>query len=139
MVDRLPRAQALSLPAQGLSRRRVAGQRRSTLTRIPSAYHAAVRGETLGEAVAAVAARGGSGAIKDALDRYFASTTFNDDYSDSTKALRRTLLAGFSKPPIGNAPLAQIDREYIERDGSPWPDAEAMPLRSAASISKTDG
>jgi integrase len=49
-----------------------------------------------------------------ALDRYFASTTFNDDYSDGTKALRRTILKPLQST-VGNLPLAQMGREYIER------------------------
>jgi integrase/recombinase XerD len=80
-----------------------------------AAYHAALRGDKPGQAVAAVIARGGSGSIKDALDQYFNSATFRDDYSPSTQALRRTLLKGFTAPPVGNAPLAQMDRAYIER------------------------
>ncbi len=53
-----------------------------------AAYHAALRGEATKQALAIVAARGGSGSVKDAIDRYLNSTTFNDEYSASTKALR---------------------------------------------------
>ena len=77
-------------------------------------YHAALRGEKPGEAVAAIAARGGSGSVKDAIERYLDSTTFNDEYSPSTKALRRSILKSVSRL-VGNLPLAQMDRNYIER------------------------
>jgi site-specific recombinase XerD len=79
-----------------------------------AAYHAALRGEKPGEAVAAVAARGGSGSVKDAIAQYLDSTTFNDEYSASTKALRRSILNSVSRL-VGTLPLAQMDRNYIER------------------------
>src|SRR5215831_17416215 len=79
-----------------------------------AAYYAALRGEKPGEAVAAVAARGGSGSVKDAIERYLDSTTFNDDYSPSTKALRRSILNSVSRL-VGKLPLAQMDRNWIER------------------------
>lgn len=80
-----------------------------------AAYHAALRGNKPGEMVAAITARGGTGSIKDALDQYFNSATFRDDYSTSTQALRRTILKVFANPPHGNLPFAQMDRSYIER------------------------
>src|SRR5262245_61729289 len=55
-----------------------------------AAYHAAWRGEKPGEAVAAFAVRGGSGSVQNAITQYLDSTTFNDEYSSSTKALRRS-------------------------------------------------
>jgi len=79
-----------------------------------AAYHAALRGEIPGEAVAAVAARGGSGSVRDAIAQYLDSTTFNDDYSPSTKALRRMIFNSVSRL-VGNLPLAAMDRNWIER------------------------
>jgi hypothetical protein len=79
-----------------------------------AAYHAALRGEKTNAVFAAIAARGGSGSVKDAIERYLVSTTFNDDYSPSTKALRRSILNSVSRL-VGNHPLAQMNRNYIER------------------------
>jgi len=79
-----------------------------------AAYHAALRGEKTNAAVAAITARGGSGSVKDAIERYLDSTTFNDDYSPSTKALRRSILNSVSRL-VGKLPLAQMDRNWIER------------------------
>jgi integrase len=79
-----------------------------------AAYHAALRGEIPGEAIAAVAARGGSGSVRDAIAQYLDSTTFNDDYSASTKALRRMILNSVSRL-VGNFPLAKMDRSWIDR------------------------
>jgi integrase len=79
-----------------------------------AAYYAALRGEKPGEAVAAVAARGGSGSVKGAIERYLDSTTFNDDYVESTKAMRRSILNSVSRL-VGKLPLAQMDRNWIER------------------------
>jgi integrase len=79
-----------------------------------AAYHAALRGEKIGGAIATVAARGGAGSVKDALDQYLGSATFRDEYSPSTQALRRTLLNSLSRL-VGTLPLAQMDRKYIER------------------------
>src|SRR5262249_8458074 len=79
-----------------------------------AAYHAALRGEKTDAAVAAITARGGSGSVKDAIEQYLNSTTFNDDYSPSTKALRRSILNSVSRL-VGNLPLARMDRNYIER------------------------
>jgi hypothetical protein len=62
-----------------------------------AAYYAALRGEKPSEAVAAVAARGGSGSVKDAIERYLDSTTFNYDYVESTKAMRRSILNSVSR------------------------------------------
>ena len=79
-----------------------------------AAYHAALRGEQPGQALAIVAARGGSGSVKDAIERWHNSTTFNDEYSASTKALRRSILNSVSRL-VGNLPLARMDCAYIER------------------------
>src|SRR5262249_4546890 len=62
-----------------------------------AAYHAALRGEKTNAAVAAITARGGSGSVKDAIGRYLDSTTFNDEYSPSTKALRRSIVNSVSR------------------------------------------
>jgi integrase len=79
-----------------------------------AAYHAALRGENGEHALAMVSARGGSGSVKDAVEQYLNSATFHD-YSRSTQDLRRPILKGFLKPGVGNLPLAQMDRRYIER------------------------
>jgi integrase len=80
-----------------------------------AAYFAALRGEKTNAALAAVTARGGSGSVRDAIQQYLDSATFNSDYSDSTKALRRPILKAFLKPAVGNLPLAQMDEKYIRR------------------------
>jgi integrase len=79
-----------------------------------AAYHAALRGEKPEHELAMVAARGGSGSVKDAIEQYLNSATFHD-YSRSTQDLRRPILRSFLKPGVGNLPLAQMDRKYIER------------------------
>jgi site-specific recombinase XerD len=79
-----------------------------------AAYHAALRGEKTDAAVAAITARGGSGSVKDAIEQYLNSTTFNDDYSPSTKAMRRSILNSVSRL-VGNLPFAKMDRNWIER------------------------
>jgi integrase len=79
-----------------------------------AAYHAALRGEKSGQAVAAVTACGGSGSVKDALEQYFNSATFRDEYSASTQSLRRTLLKSLGRL-VGNLRLIDMDRNYIER------------------------
>ena len=79
-----------------------------------AAYHAALRGEATKQALAIVATRGGSGSVKDAIDRYLDSTTFNDEYSPSTKALRRPVLNSVGRL-VGKLPLAQMDRNWIDR------------------------
>lgn len=79
-----------------------------------AAYYAALRGEATKQALATVAARGGSGSVKDAIERYLASTTFNDEYSPTTKALRRPILNSVSRL-VGTLPLARMDRAWIER------------------------
>ena len=80
-----------------------------------AAYHAALRGEKTNAVLAVVTARGGSGSVGDAIQQYLDSTTFNSDYGESTKSLRRPILKSFLKPGVGNLPLAQMDRRYIER------------------------
>jgi hypothetical protein len=79
-----------------------------------SAYHSAMRGEKSEHALAMVVARGGSGSVQDAIEQYLNSATFHD-YSPSTQDLRRPILKGFLKPGVGDLPLAQMDRRYIER------------------------
>src|SRR6516164_5742255 len=79
-----------------------------------AAYSAALKGEQQEHALAMVAARGGSGTVGDAIQRYLASTTFHS-YSPSTQGLRRPILKGFLQPGVGNLPLAKMDRPYIER------------------------
>jgi integrase len=79
-----------------------------------AAYHAAMRGENGEHALAMVSACGGSGSVKDAIEQYLNSATFHD-YSRSTQDLRRPILKAFLKPGVGNLPLAQMDRRYIER------------------------
>jgi integrase/recombinase XerD len=78
-------------------------------------YYAALRGERTNAALATVIARGGSGSVGDAIQQYLDSTTFNSDYSDSTKALRRPILKAFLKPGVGPLPLAQMNDKYIRR------------------------
>ena len=79
-----------------------------------AAYHAAMRGERQDHALAMVAARGGSGTVKDAIERYLNSTAFRT-YSPSTQGLRRPILKTFLRPGVGNLPLAKMDGRYIER------------------------
>jgi len=79
-----------------------------------AAFHAALRGDKPDQAIAAITARGGSGSVKDALEEYFGSATFRDEYSPSTQSLRRTLLNSLGRL-VGNFPLAQMDRAYVER------------------------
>src|SRR6516165_1518379 len=77
-------------------------------------YFAALKGSKTNAALAAVAARSGSGTVATAVEEFLASTTFKD-VADSTQALRRPILRRLLKPGIGNLPLAQMDEKYIER------------------------
>src|SRR5262249_13803287 len=79
-----------------------------------AAYHAAMKGEKPAEAMAAVTARGGSGSVKDAIDQWHGSTTFNDEYDISPKSRRRSWLNSVSRM-VENLPLAQMDQNWIER------------------------
>src|SRR5262249_16375859 len=79
-----------------------------------AAYHAALRGEATKQALAIVATRGGSGSVKDAIDRYLNSATFNDEYSPSTKAWGRPILNSVGRL-VGTLLLAQMDRNWVER------------------------
>jgi len=79
-----------------------------------AAYHAALRGERQEHALAMVAARGGSGTVQDAIERYLGSTTFRA-YSRSTQDLRRPILRSFLRAGVGTLPLAKMDDKYIER------------------------
>jgi integrase len=80
-----------------------------------AAYHAALAGRQTDAAVVAVAARGGSGTVANAVREYLDSATFHSDYSDSTRAMRTPILKSFLKPGVGNLPLAQMDEKYIRR------------------------
>jgi integrase len=77
-------------------------------------YFAALKGEKTNAALAAVAARGGSGTVATAVEEFLASTTFNS-VADSTQDLRRPILKRLLKPGVGNLPLAHMDPKYIER------------------------
>ena len=79
-----------------------------------AAYHAALRGERQDHALAMVAARGGSGTVQDAIERYLGSTTFRA-YSQGTQDLRRPILKSFLRAGVGNLPLTKMDDKYIER------------------------
>jgi site-specific recombinase XerD len=79
-----------------------------------AAYHAALRGEKTNAALASVAARGGSGTVNAAITAYLASTTFNDDYSPSTRSARRPMLNSVSRL-VGTLPLAKMDTNWITR------------------------
>jgi site-specific recombinase XerD len=65
------------------------------------------------EAMAVVTARGGSGTVKNAVEQYVSSTTFHE-YDTSTRSRRCSLLNSVSRM-VGNLPLAQMDRNWIER------------------------
>jgi integrase len=75
-----------------------------------AAYHAILRGDKAA-AAADIATR--SGSVKDALERYFISTTFNDGYEQSTRNLRRCHLNSVGRL-VGNLPLTQMNRKWIE-------------------------
>jgi integrase len=79
-----------------------------------AAYHAALRGQKTSAALASVAARGGSGTVNAAITAYLASTTFNDDYSPSTRSARRPLLNSVSRL-VGTLPLAKMDTNWVTR------------------------
>ena len=92
-------------------------------------YFAALKGSKTNAALAAVAARSGSGTVATAVEEFLASTTFKD-VADSTQALRRPILRRLLKPGIGNLPLAQMDEKYIER----W--LETAPTKGAKQIGR---
>jgi len=79
-----------------------------------AAYHAALAGRQTDAAVAAVTARGGSGTVNAAIMAYLASTTFNDNYSPSTRSARRPLLNSVSRL-VGTLPLAKMDTNWVTR------------------------
>ena len=79
-----------------------------------AAYFAALHGDRQEHALAMVAARGGSGTVKDAIERYLNSTTFRTS-AESTQAQRRPILKRFLRDGVGNLPLTKMDRKYIER------------------------
>jgi integrase len=87
-------------------------------------YFAALRGEQTNAALAAVAAKSGSGTVATAVEEFIASTTFRD-VAESTQALRRPILKRLLKPGIGELPLSRMDARYIER----W--LEGAPTRGA--------
>jgi site-specific recombinase XerD len=78
-----------------------------------AAYHAIMRGERPADALAGVAARGGSDTVANAISQYLDSTTFRED-ADSTQALRRPMLNSVQRL-VGTLPLAKMDRTWIER------------------------
>jgi len=61
-----------------------------------------------------VGAARGIGTVANAIEQYLDSTTFNDDYSASTKALRRSVLNSVSRL-VGKLPLAQMNKIWVER------------------------
>src|SRR6516165_2998722 len=77
-------------------------------------YFAALRGEKTNAALAAVAAKAGSGTVSTAVEEFLASTTFNS-VADGTKSQRRPILKRLLKPGIGNLPLARMDDTYLQR------------------------
>ena len=77
-------------------------------------YFAALRGEKTNAALAAVAAKAGSGTVSTAVEEFLASTTFNS-VADGTKSQRRPILKRLLKPGIGNLPLARMDDAYLQR------------------------
>jgi len=77
-----------------------------------AAYHAAMRGEKVADAVNGIKARGGSGSVKIAIEQYLDSATFRE-LSPSTQALRRSILNSVSRL-VGNLPLADMDRKWID-------------------------
>src|SRR5262245_58088359 len=79
-----------------------------------AAYFAALRGERQEHALAMVAARGGSGTVKRAIERCLNATTFPTS-AEPTQAQRRPILKRFLRDGVGNLPLAKMDRKYIER------------------------
>jgi integrase len=79
-----------------------------------AAYFAALKGQKVGDAVAAVGACGGSGTVANAVTEFLNSTTFRKD-ADSTQAMRRPILKSFLKPGVGNLPLRKMDEAYIRR------------------------
>jgi integrase len=87
-------------------------------------YFAALKNEKTNAALAAVAAKAGSGTVATAVEEFLASTTFKD-VAASTQALRRPILKRLLKPGIGELPLTMMDAKYIER----W--LEGAPTRGA--------
>jgi integrase len=79
-----------------------------------AAYHAIMRGERPADAVAAVTARGGSGTVNAAIERYLDSTTFRDGSSKSTQALRRPILRSVGRL-VGNLPADKMDDVWVGR------------------------
>lgn len=73
-------------------------------------YHAILRGEKPQAAVAKVSA---SGSVKSAIEQYLDSATFRE-LSASTQTLRRGILNSVSRL-VGSLPLANMDRQWIER------------------------
>jgi integrase len=79
-----------------------------------AAYHAIMRGERPADALAGVAARGGSGTVNAAIEGYLNSTTFRDGSSPSTQALRKPILNSVARL-VGNLPLAKMDDVWVGR------------------------
>jgi integrase len=86
-----------------------------------AAYWAALRGENVSEAVAAIPANGKSGTTASAIAEFLNSTTFKSD-ADTTQALRRPKLESVSRL-VGNLPLAKMDdgwvRRWLEQSSTP--------------------
>jgi len=100
-------------------------------------YFAALRGEKTNAALAAVAARAGSGTVATAVEEFLASTTFNNA-ADGTKDQRRPILKRLLKPGIGNLPLAKMDAAYLQRwlEQAPTPGAKNNRLSALKSFFK---
>jgi integrase len=80
-----------------------------------AAYHAALPGEKTNAVLGAVAARGGSGTVGNAISSYLGSTSFNDGSSRGTQERRRPILKSFLRPEIVTLPLAKMDEPYLRR------------------------
>jgi len=77
-----------------------------------AAYHAILKGEKPGAAIAEVKALGGSGSIGDAFTRYFVSDDFRVTLpSLKTQALRKSLLRGFTQAPVSTQPITVMESE----------------------------
>jgi integrase len=77
-----------------------------------AAYHAALRGEKVADAVNGIKARGGSGSVRSTIEQYLDSATFRE-FSPGTQALRRSILNSISRI-VGHLPLATIKRKWID-------------------------
>jgi integrase len=78
-----------------------------------SAYTAALRGERVDDAIAAVTARGGSGTVVNAIEQFLNSTTFKGS-ADGTQAQRRPILKSVARL-VGKLPLVKMDEGWVLR------------------------